>query len=273
MATHSASAAFTLVELLVVVALIVILVALMAPALDTAIDRAVRTRCAAQQRALITVFTTYAADQRRRYPPGTRGARIADGTPLGGGVNDYDEHTPYLAYQYVAIIKEYAGNSNEANWYMSGYKYGGLPPILVDPSFPATFGLHDGAYGVWMGYNYLASHPYVEKANASRSGIPEFRSPMGLNNAGTGEMWACHNTWEVNGRLANVAHTRLGGPAGGGDCFNWSAGKRPEQLDSAGGNLGRVDGSVSWKDIEQMHEYASGADKFGNGYWGWPAMW
>ena len=60
--------AFTIVELLVVVAIIVLLLALLAPALDKAVYQAVLAQCAAQQRNIAGSTTLYAASNRRFYP-------------------------------------------------------------------------------------------------------------------------------------------------------------------------------------------------------------
>jgi prepilin-type N-terminal cleavage/methylation domain-containing protein len=275
--------AFTLIELLVVVTIIVVLLALLAPALDKAIDAAVKARCAATQHSLTQVSLNYALDYRRTFMPGTRGHRTGDGVVPGGTnpapagtVDDYDEHIPYLASRYINLIAEYAGNNNKANiWFNSqGYPAGGLPPIVVDPTYPLNFGLTD-AYGSWMGYNYLAGHRWMDRfINSTRpAGVPAWNSPMSLSRMGSGQIWVCHNTWHTGGRLINVGHTRPGGPAGGGDYFNWNNGAPgPTGYDSAGGNVARVDGSSTWRDLQDMHEYASGASK-DRAYWEWPAMW
>lgn len=62
------SRAFTLVELLVVVAIIVVLLALLVPAMDKAIYQAELVVCATQIRHLGTAATTYAMDNKRHYP-------------------------------------------------------------------------------------------------------------------------------------------------------------------------------------------------------------
>jgi len=61
-------AAFTLVELLVVITIIVVLVALLAPAMDTAIYQAELAVCGSHLRVVAGAATVYAAEQRRYYP-------------------------------------------------------------------------------------------------------------------------------------------------------------------------------------------------------------
>ena len=64
-------AAFTLVELLVVISIIGILVALLLPALSKARETAQRTQCASQMRSVGQGLVTYATDQRRQDFPAT----------------------------------------------------------------------------------------------------------------------------------------------------------------------------------------------------------
>lgn len=61
-------AAFTIVELLVVVTVIVVLLALLAPALDQAIYQAELTVCGARQKGVATAVLVYAGEHKRRYP-------------------------------------------------------------------------------------------------------------------------------------------------------------------------------------------------------------
>jgi prepilin-type N-terminal cleavage/methylation domain-containing protein len=61
-------AAFTLVELLVVITIVVVLLALLTPALDQAIYQAELSVCGANHRTVITGSQTYAMDFKRMYP-------------------------------------------------------------------------------------------------------------------------------------------------------------------------------------------------------------
>jgi prepilin-type N-terminal cleavage/methylation domain-containing protein len=65
---HKSTAAFTLVELLVVITIIVILLALLTPALDQAIYQAELAVCAAKQDALTAATFSYTMGHRRFYP-------------------------------------------------------------------------------------------------------------------------------------------------------------------------------------------------------------
>jgi prepilin-type N-terminal cleavage/methylation domain-containing protein len=60
--------AFTLVEILVVIAIIAVLIAMLTPALEKAVYQAELTGCAARLKAIASTAMIYAADQRRHYP-------------------------------------------------------------------------------------------------------------------------------------------------------------------------------------------------------------
>ncbi len=60
--------AFTLVELMVVITIIVVMLALLAPALEKAIYQAELASCGANQRVILGALTTYAMENKRRYP-------------------------------------------------------------------------------------------------------------------------------------------------------------------------------------------------------------
>jgi prepilin-type N-terminal cleavage/methylation domain-containing protein/prepilin-type processing-associated H-X9-DG protein len=86
--------AFTLVELLVVIAVIAILAALLLPALSKAKDRARQSQCASNLRQVLLAAVMYADENDGRFP-----AQPADGRPVravgGNGLNFYDLLMPY----------------------------------------------------------------------------------------------------------------------------------------------------------------------------------
>jgi type II secretory pathway pseudopilin PulG len=102
---HANASAFTLAELMVVVAIIVLLLALLAPALDSAIYNAELAVCATRVRGLAQGATIYAADERRAYP--ARQLRKEPWRPgklwhSTGSRKYYDERT--LIRPYVSSI-------------------------------------------------------------------------------------------------------------------------------------------------------------------------
>ena len=264
-------AAFTLIELLVVVTIIVVLLALLTPALDRAILRAELATCAARHDGLVNIYAGYAAGQRRKFPlPKT----------------DY-EHPIFVPHDFVRIVEQYSGNNKKPTIDNGEVKVGNVPEMLVDPAFK-DFGYRDANRYV-IGFGYLGQHPALTSANAG------FKSPMGLSDLGTGELSVCLNVWSVGavppvasvtyGAYTISAHT-VNGPTGKLENHNSSqsyfdyntptAGTDPKENHGAlGGNLGRADGSVAWKDIEEMElRYAGagpgqtpGTPNYNPGYW------
>ena len=81
------STAFSLVELLVVLALILLLLSILAPLLSWGLHQAELTKCQAQLKAVVRGLTDYAFDHQRRYP---------DRPAL---YNQSPEGTPLIAYK------------------------------------------------------------------------------------------------------------------------------------------------------------------------------
>lgn len=104
LATYSSPRAFSLIELLVVVAIVSLLLGLLLPALSDAREGARQTVCASNARQLLIALDTYATDHKDRYAPGAADALLnrsrwhgtrtgASGpfSPVGGPL------TPYLS--------------------------------------------------------------------------------------------------------------------------------------------------------------------------------
>src|SRR5687768_8515466 len=90
--------AFTLVELLVVVAIIVLLLSLLTPALDRAIHQTELAVCAAQQKTIAAAATGYASSNKRHYP--NRGLSTGVTMDLRIGIN------PVSSSEGRAYLKE-----------------------------------------------------------------------------------------------------------------------------------------------------------------------
>ena len=90
---------FTLVELLVVIAIIALLAALIVPAIQRGRDQAMKIKCLANLRQIMTATMTYAADHHGRYPVVQSQSRFPH------GYNNYEETLqPYLNMQRSAIM-------------------------------------------------------------------------------------------------------------------------------------------------------------------------
>src|SRR5215210_3064458 len=79
-----ARAAFTLVELLVVIGIIAILIAILLPALQQARRQAYQVQCASNMKQIATGLLMYIADNKGTHPP----AMVADSSTNGGANTD-----------------------------------------------------------------------------------------------------------------------------------------------------------------------------------------
>ena len=242
---HQSPIGFTLIELLVVITIIVVLLALLSPAMDRAMEAAVRVRCASQQDALLGICTTYAVENRRLFPPGDRDCA--------------GEVTWQNSTRLVKLVTSYAGNNNKSRSVASDpvwgdVQWGGVPRMLIDPSFK-DFGYYN-VCGWAMGYDYLGGKPYTTIVN-SPPGQIGWESPIGLSKMGSGDLFACLNTW-VDGQVCFVAHAE-GGPLGeDADArayWYYTTTPDPRVNGSQGGNIAKADGLVGWKDIRLMRQY------------------
>lgn len=93
--------AFTLVELLVVIAVVAILAAVLLPALSRAKESARRAACASNLRQIILAALMYADEQEDRFPAQPGGDGLAMRAAGGDGTNYYDLLIPYVNHPRV----------------------------------------------------------------------------------------------------------------------------------------------------------------------------
>ena len=259
---RSGARGFTIVELLVVVTIIVVLLALLVPSMESAFMLARNARCAAQQHSLLHLFTMYAMDNSGVYQNGAR----SDGT----------EHIPWTPYAVARYVESTTGN-NRGSVDAAAPQTPAAPQLLMDPALGDYAGYFAPGYAVIIGYSYLAGHPYVTNANDGVGGLAYWESPISVNNPGSGDMIACHAYWFLGDNWVRLNHGPGGGPYGNAEnVFTGRAapGKSNDPLDMGltGLNLGRSDGSVTWKQPGDTTKYTTAAGV----NWAdpsWPARW
>lgn len=241
---RNTQAAFTLVELTVVIAITAILASLLLPSLSSAREKSRRAVCKSNMRQVLYGLRIYASDNSENLPSS------AD------NLNNY--HSIRLSdTTFTNLVNEYeSGVSNVL--YCPNLDYEGL----------AT---HDKS-GYIIGYSYLANAIITtEKGPDYWVGITK------LNGPGTNELLADANYWTSqaiggNGSMLQLApHTSMGANVmqapSTGVTRNSTSPVKSLALGAKGGNIGRADMSVTWKSIENMGEYQASSVGDAGGNW------
>jgi len=242
--------AFTLIELLVVIAIIAILAALLLPALAGAKERARRVNCKNSQRQFLLALHMYADDNQQRLPSG------APNVPKAAD----DDHLPVIS----------AVTSNNLVQYLR------TEQMVHCPSFSDYFirqqaqrPIEEREYGYVIGYNYHGGH--TNTPWPAVVGTNTWLSPQRLTDNSSLVLVSDMNDWSPGLGKTFAPHAKAGPLLSGLDASNPDAnGVSSADVGAIGGNLGFLDGSVSWKKVNQMLTYR-GSQQWGDmGCW---AMW
>jgi prepilin-type N-terminal cleavage/methylation domain-containing protein len=243
---------FTLIELLVVIAVIAILAALLLPVLTGARERARRSSCANNIRQFLLTTHMYANDNVQRLFSGVSESTTPDGI--------LDQSIPVISGSVRTQMVQYAGNFK----------------ILGCPNLGAPFNVVEGYYesgaGWILGYNYLGGHantPWllaIPNAEAWKS--PQKITDTGLLLGPTAPLVTDMNDWSPGYGGTTVPHGRGGVVQTGTDNRNeFFGGVSPLNLGATGGNVGKMDCSVSWLSIKLMRPHP-GSEQYGtDGCW------
>jgi prepilin-type N-terminal cleavage/methylation domain-containing protein len=226
---------FTLVELLVVIAIIAILVSLLLPALVGAKERARRTSCRNNEHQFLLAVHMYAEDNVQWLPSGA-----SQNGPL-------DDSIAVLSTNVRNRVIEYAGT----------FLVMGCPSLGAP--FNTQAGWYDQGYGYVLGYNYLGGHtntPWPAILGGGTWLSPQKLTGDPVNSDPMAVLFTDMNNWSP-GYGAAVAPHGKSGPIMLGYDFGTPDPQGRSSLDigGMGGNIGLLDGSVSWKPIKRMQIY------------------
>ena len=243
-------ASFTLIELLVVIAIIAILVALLLPALIGAKERARRTTCKNHIRQFILAATMAGDDNDQALPTG------ASDQPPGGPL---DDHLPVLCTNTRNTLVQYAATHRMLECPSLG------PPFKTN----VNGWLEDTGYGYIIGYNYHGGHSNTPWAPSVGSNV--WISPQRLTDSPGLVLVSDLNDWSPAYGSTFAPHGKNGPILSAGDYSNQDAsGASSADIGAVGGNVGLLDGSVSWKNVRQMQIYRGSQKWKYDGCW---AMW
>jgi prepilin-type processing-associated H-X9-DG protein len=243
---HSKTSGLTLVELLVVIAMTALLSALMLPALSTAKEKSRRAVCQSNMRQLLMVLEIYSANNEQYLPS------CAD--------NKGYYHSIVLSDAVFSNLVEFAsGNSNI--FYCPNVSFGLGPNAVPQHS----------QNGCVIGYSYLA---FSEQA--STKGPDYTVLPVKWPDSATYELLADANYWTPGGvspgyfppQMKSAPHTPMGAAMAQNSSFTVGLpGNSSASIGAMGGNIGFVDGHVSWVSISHMQTNSASSLSDAYGVW------
>jgi prepilin-type N-terminal cleavage/methylation domain-containing protein len=239
---------FTLIELLVVIAIIAILAALLLPTLASAKEKGKRVACKSNMRQTIISVHMYGMDYQDYVPDGRDNQKPPQW------------HAIRVNYITYSNLVQYSGNVRV--WDCPNFTYGGWNRFA-------------DMYGFLIGYCYLGRAFDTAAASTWPPANPStWHSPIKTSESGTNFIVADANTWGDN--LNAVPHAKTGpinrtcpnSPNIPATLVNNAGpGDTPATAGAVGGNVGLLDGSVTWKTMRQMTKRFASSYILYYGYW------
>jgi type II secretory pathway pseudopilin PulG len=236
--------AFTVVELLVVVAIIIGLLALLTPALDRAIETTQRAVCSANLRTIHLSMTLYAHDNRKWLVSCKK-----QSTPQEeAGVQIAFKPDQAESLSTVGLTSSSPSDvSGNAAAQVQGFNVQRAPSKVWDcPSRPfrSQWEISELEINAQMviGYQYLGGIGRWINPQVAYPGVPS-RSPIKTNQSKPDWVLAADTTAKIDGAWGSGRAAAFSG---------MPSHRGPDGMRPAGGNQAHMDGAVGWFDYEQM---------------------
>lgn len=231
--------AFTLIELLIVIALIALLIAITVPTMAHVKERSRRVVCMGTIRSFHMALITYAADNDELLP------KSGFGDP----------------YAYLITMHPQAYKSLEGEFFC---------PDLINPFRGEPANIFDGgSFQPEHGYNllaycYLGAYPDTPWTLTGPDQA-EWKSPQKTTENSRLPLLTELNAWIEQYNITFAPHGQSGPIHESGDSTNRSrCGIPSDQIGAAGGNICTLDGAVAWKAMTEMVVHRASSDPASN---------
>jgi prepilin-type N-terminal cleavage/methylation domain-containing protein len=225
---------FTLIELLVVIAIIAILAAMLLPALARAKEKANRTSCKSNMHQVGLAALLYAHDNGDKFPEAKRDNGVSYQTDWMGS-NTFDYFVNQARVQTNCLT---CPNKNrEGLWIYQNIKFGWRV------GFNCCWGIPTSLDGRSRDSSYGATQWPWDSPQKTTDNTPYTILLADIISIGTDTYGPTMTD------VTDAPHT-----PNGAKVVPTTSAPSPESINSEGGNIGTVDGSVSWRKQKLMHQ-------------------